>query len=165
MRDYDEPTAWWNMLFEGGFEFRDPSPNITADGTVEPFPSLHIRRLDSRTAMSYEATGITPAMCMHLTNVGSQYLAANLDRSGQPLDGAKIYRLLLPPGIPAAAFGSVTVYDKSDTVHAADAPTAPASRQPELSHAGRRRAVSSTPARPRTSVVGVGRVSPVRGGS
>jgi hypothetical protein len=59
---------------------------------VEPFPSLHTRRLSSRTAMFYVATGITPAMCMRLTNVGSQYLAANLDRSGEPIDGARTYR-------------------------------------------------------------------------
>ncbi len=110
-RFYDEPSAWWNPLFEGGFEFLDPPPNITVDGTVEPFPSLHTRRLNARTAMFYVATGITPAMCMRLTNVGSQYLAANLDRSGQALDGARTYKMLLPPGIPAAAFWSVTVYD------------------------------------------------------
>jgi hypothetical protein len=76
---------------------------------VEPFPSLHTRRLSSRTAMFYVATGITPAMCMRLTNVGSQYLAANLDRSGEPIDGARTYKMLLPPGIAAAAFWSVTV--------------------------------------------------------
>ena len=107
----DEPSAWWNMLFEGGFEFLDSPPNIAADGTVEPYPSLHTRRLNSRTAMFYVATLITPAMCMRLVNVGSQYLAANLDRSGEPLDGAKTYRMVLPAGIPAAAFWSTTVYD------------------------------------------------------
>ena len=110
-RYYDEPTAWWNPLFEGGFEFLDPPPNITADGAVEPYPSLHTRRLNSRTAMFYVATLITPAMCMRLVNIGSQYLAANLDSNGEPLDGAKTYRMVLPAGIPAAAFWSTTVYD------------------------------------------------------
>lgn len=78
-RYYDEPSAWWNPLFEGGFEFLDPPPNIAADGTVEPYPTLHTRRLNARTSMFYVAGGITPAMCMRLTNIGSQYLAANLD--------------------------------------------------------------------------------------
>jgi hypothetical protein len=110
-RYYDEPSAWWNPLFEGGFEFLDPPPEIAADGTVEPYPSLHTRRLNSRTAMFYTATLITPAMCMRLANIGSQYLVANLDSNGDPLDGARTYRMVLPAGIPAAAFWSVTVYD------------------------------------------------------
>lgn len=110
-RYYDEPTAWWNPLFEGGFEFLDPPPHITADGTVELFPALHTRRLNARTAMFYSATLITPAMCMRLTNIGSQYLAANLDSNGAPLDGTTTYRMVLPPDIPAAAFWSTTVYD------------------------------------------------------
>jgi len=110
-RYYDEPTAWWNPLFEGGFEFLDPPPNITAVGAVEPFPGLHTRRLNARTAMFYSATLITPAMCMRLVNIGSQYLAANLDSNGEPLDGARTYRMVLPAGIPAATFWSTTVYD------------------------------------------------------
>ena len=110
-RFYDEPSAWWNPLFEGGYEFLDPPPNLAPEGTVEPFPSLHTRRLHSRTAMFYTATGITPAMCMRLTNVGSQYLVANVDANGAPFDGAKTYRMVLPAGIPAAKFWSTTVYD------------------------------------------------------
>jgi hypothetical protein len=110
-RYYDEPSAWWNPLFEGGFEFLDPPPHIAADGTVEPFPRLNTRRLNSRTAMFYTATLITPAMCMRLPNIGSQYLVANLDSNGEPFDGARTYRMVLPAGIPAAAFWSATVYD------------------------------------------------------
>jgi hypothetical protein len=110
-RYYDEPTAWWNPLFEGGFEFLDPPPNIAADGTVDPYPALHTRRLNARTAMFYSATLITPAMCMRLVNIGSQYLAANLDSYGDPLHGARTYRMVLPAGIPAGLFWSTTVYD------------------------------------------------------
>jgi hypothetical protein len=110
-RFYDEPSAWWNPLFEGGFEFLDPPPDIAADGSVEPYPALHTRRLNARTAMFYSATLITPAMCMRLTNIGSQYLAANLDSHGDPLDGARTYRMVLPADIPAGLFWSTTVYD------------------------------------------------------
>jgi hypothetical protein len=42
---------------------------------------------------------------------GSQYLVANLDSNGEPFDGARTYRMVLPAGIPAAAFWSTTVYD------------------------------------------------------
>ncbi len=50
-------------------------------------------------------------MCMRLTNVGSQYLMANVDANGDQVDGAKTYRVRLPKDIPAARFWSFTVYD------------------------------------------------------
>jgi hypothetical protein len=61
--------------------------------------------------MFYTATAITPAMCMRLTGVGSQYLIANVGPDGEPFDGAKTYRLRLPKDIPAARFWSLTLYD------------------------------------------------------
>jgi hypothetical protein len=109
-RYYDGDTAWWNMLFVGGFEFTNPPPEITAE-RIKPYPNKGARRLHSRTSMFYLATCITPAMCMRLTGVGSQYLAANVDTDGEPFDGAKTYRLSLPKDIPAARFWSLTLYD------------------------------------------------------
>jgi hypothetical protein len=109
-RYYDGDTAWWNMLFVGGFEFTNPPPEITPEG-VRPYPNQGARRLHSRTSMFYTATCITPAMCMRLTGVGSQYLIANVDAGGDPFDGAKTYRVSLPKDIPAARFWSLNVYD------------------------------------------------------
>jgi hypothetical protein len=109
-RYYDGKSAWWNMLFEGGFEFINPPPLVTGEG-VEPLPNAGTRKLHARTSFFYTATGVTPAMCMRLTNVGSQYLVANLDRDGAPFDGSKTYRLTLPKDIPAARFWSLTAYD------------------------------------------------------
>ncbi len=106
----DDNSAWWISLWVGGFDFTNPPPMITADG-IEPFPNRGARQLHSRTSFLYTATGITPAMCMRLTNVGSQYLTANVDAHGEPFDGAKTYRLRLPKDIPAARFWSITVYD------------------------------------------------------
>ena len=78
-RYYDDgDSAWWISLWVGGFDFTNPPPMITAEG-IKPFPNKGARRLHSRTSFFYTATGITPAMCMRLTNVGSQYLAANVD--------------------------------------------------------------------------------------
>ena len=85
-------------------------PNITPEG-VKPYPNKGARRLHSRTSMFYTATAITPAMCMRLTGVGSQYLIANVDAAGEPFDGAKTYRVSLPKDIPAARFWSLNVYD------------------------------------------------------
>jgi hypothetical protein len=109
-RYYGGDSAWWIPLWEGGFEFTNPPPEITPDG-IKPYPNKGARRLHSRTSMFYAATGITPAMCMRLTGVGSQYLIANTDAAGDPLNGAKTYRVILPKDIPAARFWSFTVYD------------------------------------------------------
>jgi hypothetical protein len=109
-RYYDGDSAWWNMLFVGGFEFTNPPPEITPEG-VKPYPNQGARRLHSRTSMFYSATAITPAMCMRLSGVGSQYLIANVDASGETFDGAKTYRVTLPKDIPAARFWSLNVYD------------------------------------------------------
>jgi len=109
-RYYDGDSAWWNMLFVGGFEFTNPPPNITAEG-VQPFPNKGARQLHSRTSMFYTATAITPAMCMRLAGVGSQYLVANVDENGVPFDGAETYRVRLPKDIPAARFWSLNLYD------------------------------------------------------
>lgn len=110
-RYYDEESAWWNPLFDGGYQFLTPPPEIKADGTVEPYPNDGARKLTARTSFFYLATGITPAMVMRLTNIGSQYVVAGIDADGNPLDGAKTYRLVLPPNIPHARFWSTTVYD------------------------------------------------------
>jgi hypothetical protein len=109
-RYYDGDSAWWNMLFVGGFEFTNPPPEITPEG-VKPYPNQGARRLHSRTSMFYSATAITPAMCMRLTGVGSQYLIANVDENGVPFDGAETYRVSLPKDIPAARFWSLNLYD------------------------------------------------------
>ncbi len=107
---YYDGSAWWNMLFVGGFDFTNPPPEVTAAG-LRPYPDKGARQLHGRTSFFYTATGITPAMCMRLTNVGSQYLMANVDANGDQVDGARTYRVRLPKDIPAARFWSFTVYD------------------------------------------------------
>jgi hypothetical protein len=109
-RYYDDESAWWISLWAGGFEFTNPPPMVTADG-IKAFPNKGARQLHSRTSFFYAATGITPAMCMRLTGVGSQYVFANVDAAGDPFDGSKSYRVTLPKDIPAARFWSLTLYD------------------------------------------------------
>ena len=108
---YYSPTSkWLNPLFVGGYDFTRPPPEITKEG-VKPYPYTGARTLDARAAFFYVATGVTPAMVMRLPEVGSQYLFAILDSSGAPFDGAKTYKVTLPPKIPAAKFWSFTLYD------------------------------------------------------
>ncbi len=110
-RYYEKPSAWFNMLFTGGYDFMNPPPQILKNGVVEPSVNRGARQIHSRTSFFYVATGATPAMVMRLTNVGSQYLIANVDKTGEQFDGAKTYKVVLPKDIPAARFWSFTVYD------------------------------------------------------
>jgi hypothetical protein len=90
------PDSAWESPFVGGsYEF------------------LHngARLLDARSFFFFYATGITPAMNTKTVGVGSQYAVAFVDAKGQPFDGAKTYRLHLPPNIPAKNFWSIVLYD------------------------------------------------------
>jgi hypothetical protein len=107
---YGEQSLWLNPLFVGGYDFTRPPPEITKEG-VKQFPYTGAKTLDARAAFFYAATGVTPAMVMRLPDVGSQYLFGILDSGGQAFDGAKTYKVTLPPNIPAAKFWSLTLYD------------------------------------------------------
>ena len=97
-------------MFGCGYNFETPPPLVTEEG-IKPFPPTGARALNARTMFFYGYTGITPAMCMRLTGIGSQYLVASKDVDGRRLDGAQTYRVALPPDIPAARFWSLTAYD------------------------------------------------------
>jgi hypothetical protein len=107
---YYPGSAWWNSLFETGYEFETPIPLITAEG-AKPFPPTGYRTLNARSMFFYGITGITPAMAMRVTGIGSQYLFASLDADKNYFDGAKTYKVTLPKGIPAEKFWSLTAYD------------------------------------------------------
>ena len=107
---YYPNSVWTNYLFVGGYDFETPPPLVTKEG-IKPFPPTGYRTLNSRTAMFFYATGITPAMIMRLPDIGSQYLGAFVDSDGEYFDGGKTYKVTLPPDIPARAFWSLTVYD------------------------------------------------------
>jgi hypothetical protein len=103
-------SAWTNLLFQGGYLFDRPIPEVTSEG-IKPFPPTGTRKHDLRTLFFYGYTGITPAMAMRLTGIGSQYLVAFMDSNKEFFDGAKSYSVTLPPGIPQERFWSLTLYD------------------------------------------------------
>jgi hypothetical protein len=107
---YSATSKWLNPLFVSGYDFMRPPPEITKEG-VKQFPYTGAHTLDARAAFFYVATGVTPAMIMRPPNVGSQYLFGIVDSSGKPFDGAKTYKVTMPPNIPAAKFWSFTLYD------------------------------------------------------
>jgi hypothetical protein len=107
---YYPNSAWWNYLFNTGYQFETPIPMITPEG-VKPFPPTGYRTLDARTNFFYGITGITPGMAMRLPGLGSQYLMSSQDANKQYFDGGKTYRVVLPKGIPEENFWSITAYD------------------------------------------------------
>lgn len=108
---YGDNSGWWNPLFAGGYTFTTPPPEIGSKGEIIPYEYKGAINLTARASFFYVATGVTPAMCMRLTGLGSQYLLNNVDENGDPLDGSKTYKVTFPKGIPAERFWSVTVYD------------------------------------------------------
>jgi hypothetical protein len=67
--------------------------------------------LDERAAWFYEAVGAGPDMAPKHPGPSSAYLGAYTDKSGEWLDGARSYRMHVPPDAPAKLFWSVTLYD------------------------------------------------------
>ena len=52
---YGDDSAWFNMLWVGGYTFETPPPLVTAEG-IKPFPATGVRKLHSRTSFLYAAT-------------------------------------------------------------------------------------------------------------
>jgi len=107
---YYPGSSWTNMLFVGGYEFETPPPMVTREGIV-PYPNTGARTLNPRTTFFIGYTGITPAMCMRIPGIGSQYLLATKDANKNYFDGAKTYKIVLPAGIPEKNFWSLILYD------------------------------------------------------
>ena len=63
-----------------------------------------------------DGRGATYAMaffCPKHSGLGSYYLMATKDNEGHPLDGARTYRLTVPPNVPVRQYWSATVYDRA----------------------------------------------------
>ena len=108
---YYPGSSWQNSLWLGGYDFKTPPPEVSPDGVIKPYPPSGHRILNSRTAWFYYAVGVSPAMIMRLTGVGSQYIWSFTDADKNYLDGSQTYKVTLPANIPAEKFWSLTLYD------------------------------------------------------
>jgi hypothetical protein len=92
---YDKNSAWV-------MAYADKDTTFTRQGAY---------RLDPRILFHFGYICVSPAMAVTIPGKGSDYAMAMLDSRQQPLDGAKTYRLRLPPNVPAKDFWAVTLYD------------------------------------------------------
>jgi hypothetical protein len=79
---------------------------------LDPMQDLaNYSEIDERGVYCYAALGVTKGMRSKTPGVGQAYLGSFRDKAGHAFDGAKSYRLRVPPNPPAKQFWSVTLYD------------------------------------------------------
>jgi hypothetical protein len=91
------PDAKWEFMIPPWFNPQQDVKNST--------------QFDERTDMYYAAWGMSDGSITTTRGVGQTYLASFVDKEGQSFDGAKSYRLRVPPNPPAKLFWSVTLYE------------------------------------------------------
>jgi hypothetical protein len=100
------------------FKPRDPAAYLYPDSAwVTPFVggSQFVRNgarlLDARIAFHFGHAVVAPSLTATTPGTGMQFAVAAVDSGGEWLDGGKLYRLQLPPNVPAKESWSVTLYD------------------------------------------------------
>ncbi|ACU72737.1 protein of unknown function DUF1254 [Catenulispora acidiphila DSM 44928] len=82
-------------------------------GTAEWMQASYLD-INARSRFFQYAYSSAPAMVVHSTGAGSKYPYSARDADGAFLEGAKTYRLHLPPNPPADLFWAVTAYNITD---------------------------------------------------
>ncbi|MBU6165787.1 MAG: DUF1254 domain-containing protein [Alphaproteobacteria bacterium] len=83
------------------------SSGETVNGWAYPPPHMALYGEDDDLRSAVALGGLAA-----LPRVEAVYLSARRDGAGQPLTGAKSWRLKIPPGLPVGAFWSLTMYQQ-----------------------------------------------------
>jgi hypothetical protein len=92
---YYYPDGNWRTGFLGGYRCEDNGATL----------------LDSAAQLYFWGGATSPAMGETMVGAGSQYALGFVDVDNAPFDGAKTYRLHVPPHVPVNNFWSILVYD------------------------------------------------------
>lgn len=87
--------------------------NVWGGATAEWLQESYLD-VNQRATYFQVAYSSAPAMVMRTIDAGSKYPTTLRDADGDFLDGAKAYKLHLPPNPPAKLFWAVTAYDITD---------------------------------------------------
>jgi len=128
-----EAGAWLEKMYDAGLPpFFSPTSRWTYPATLEvvkaqqnAFSDSNEYPVDGRgLGYSYAYVGIKRL------GVGQMYLISIRDKDGEPFDGARSYRLAVPPNAPVQQYWSVTAYDRQ--THALIRNVARASRSSQI---------------------------------
>lgn len=124
--------ARYETLFMSGFspdsQWALPVSLEMIEGQQTFFPHPDSYPVDDR-GVSYSMAFFSPKH----TGAGSFYLMAIKDHDGLPLEGARSYRLTVPPGAPVTQYWSATIYDRATHALIRDMPRSSRSSQsPDL---------------------------------
>lgn len=101
----------FNKRFEGA-KYRPDANWVYALEMKDPNQEdVNYTQLDQRSAWFYEAVTASKGMMSRTPGLGQAYLGSYHDGAGQWFDGAKNYKLRVPPNPPAKQFWSLTIYD------------------------------------------------------
>ena len=102
----DKYDAGWAVMFEGT-HWRAAAPAPLVKAAQSEFADPNEYPIDIR-GLTYSFAYIG----LKRLGVGQFYLIAIADKGGNSMDGAKHYRLHVPPNVPVEQYWSVTVYDR-----------------------------------------------------
>lgn len=103
---YDMYDRGWGAFYEGT-AWRAAAPPVLAKAAGEGFMTPDVYPVDLR-GMIYTLAFVG----IKRLGAGQFYLLSIAGGDGQPLDGARSYRLTVPPDVPVEQYWSATVYDR-----------------------------------------------------